>query len=90
MASGRGIRSNNHPAMSRIFLCSKGADRDASMRGPGTMGNGGEAVVSAYWLIVAFAVGGCAGVLLTALMRMAGGLPEPSAASVPDLNSVPW
>ena len=29
-------------------------------------------------------------ILLIALMRMAGGLPEPSAANVPDLNGMPW
>jgi hypothetical protein len=47
-------------------------------------------MVSAWWLIVAFVGGGLAGILLIALMRMAGGLPEPSAASVPDLNGMPW
>ena len=28
--------------------------------------------------------------LLMALMRMAGGLPEQSATNVPDLNGMPW
>jgi hypothetical protein len=47
-------------------------------------------MVSAWWLIVAFVGGGCAGILLMALMRMAGGLPEQSATNVPDLNGMPW
>lgn len=47
-------------------------------------------MVSAWWLIVAFMVGGGAGVLLVALMRMSGKHPEPSAANVPDLNGMPW
>jgi hypothetical protein len=47
-------------------------------------------MVSAWWLIVAFMVGGGAGVLLLALMRMSGEQPEPSTASVPDLNGMPW
>jgi hypothetical protein len=46
-------------------------------------------MVSAWWLIVAFVVGGCAGIFLMALMRMAGGLPEPSTARIPDLNGMP-
>ena len=32
-------------------------------------------VTSAWWLLVAFVSGGCAGILLMALMRMAGDLP---------------
>jgi len=47
-------------------------------------------MVSAWWLLVAFFGGGFAGVLAAALMRMSGGLPEPSASSVPDLNGQPW
>jgi len=47
-------------------------------------------MVSTWWLIVAFVGGGFAGILLIALMRMAGGLPEPSATNVPDLNGMPW
>jgi hypothetical protein len=35
-------------------------------------------MTSAWWLLVAFVGGGCAGVLLMALMRMAGGLQEQS------------
>src|SRR3981081_1888357 len=35
-------------------------------------------VTSAWWLLVAFVGGGCAGILLMALMRMAGDLPEQS------------
>jgi hypothetical protein len=33
-------------------------------------------MISAWWLLIAFVGGGCAGMLLMALMRMAGGLPE--------------
>ena len=47
-------------------------------------------MVSTWWLIVAFVGGGFAGILLIALLRMAGGLPEPSAAHIPDLNGMPW
>lgn len=49
-------------------------------------------MVSAWWLVVAFVGGGFAGVLLMALLRLAGGLPEPSSstANVPDLNGMPW
>jgi hypothetical protein len=36
------------------------------------------AVTSAWWLLVAFVGGGCAGILLMALMRMAGDLPKQS------------
>ena len=35
-------------------------------------------MISAWWLLVAFVGGGCAGILLMALMRMAGDLPEQS------------
>ena len=35
-------------------------------------------MTSAWWLLVAFVGGGCAGILLMALMRMAGDLPEQS------------
>jgi hypothetical protein len=34
---------------------------------------------STWWVLVAFWAGGCAGVLVMALMQMAGGLPERSA-----------
>src|SRR6266478_7449225 len=37
-----------------------------------------SAVTSVWWLLVAFVGGGCAGILLMALMRMAGDLPEQS------------
>jgi hypothetical protein len=46
-------------------------------------------MVSFWWVLVAFIVGGCAGVLLMSLMQMAGGLPEQSAHA-PDLNGLPW
>jgi hypothetical protein len=46
-------------------------------------------MVSAWWLLLAFFGGGCAGILAVALMRMSGELPEPSP-NVPDLNTQPW
>jgi len=50
---------------------------------------GGSKMVSAWWVIAAFWAGGCAGVLVMALMHMSGGLPEQSAHA-PDLNGLPW
>jgi hypothetical protein len=50
----------------------------------------GAGMVSAWWLIVAFVGGGCMGVLMIALMRMSGGLPEQATANLPDLNGMPW
>jgi len=35
-------------------------------------------MTSTWWLLVAFVGGGCAGILVMALMRMAGDLPEQS------------
>ena len=49
----------------------------------------GNQMLSIWWAIAAFLVGGCAGVLVMALMQMAGGLPEQSAYA-PDLNGSPW
>jgi hypothetical protein len=49
----------------------------------------GTHMVSAWWLFAAFLGGGCAGVLLVALMQMAGGMPEQSPHA-PDLNGQPW
>ena len=46
-------------------------------------------MVSLWWVLAAFVGGGFAGVLLMALMRMAGDLAEPSAKA-PDLNGIPW
>jgi hypothetical protein len=46
-------------------------------------------MLSIWWVIAAFLAGGSAGVLVMALMQMAGGLPEQSAHA-PDLNGVPW
>jgi hypothetical protein len=46
-------------------------------------------MVSLWWVVAAFIGGGFAGVLLMALMHMAGGLPEQSP-SAPDLNGMPW
>ncbi len=46
-------------------------------------------MVSAWWLLVAFAGGGFAGVLLIALMHISGGLPD-SSQNVPEFNGPPW
>ena len=46
-------------------------------------------MVSMWWVIAAFWAGGCAGVLVMALMQMFGGLPEQSAHA-PDLNGLSW
>jgi len=35
-------------------------------------------MISVWWLLVAFVGGGCAGILLMALMRMSAELPEES------------
>jgi len=35
-------------------------------------------MVSAWWLLALFFIGGSAGILVTALMCMAGSLPDPS------------
>jgi len=40
------------------------------------------------WVLAAFIGGGCAGVLVTALMHMAGGLPRQSMRA-PDLSGLP-
>ena len=60
-------------------------------RNPGngeTKGNGGDQMVSMWWVLVAFFGGGCAGILVMALMTIAGGLPEPSAPRI-DLSEMP-
>jgi hypothetical protein len=46
-------------------------------------------MLSFWWVIAAFLAGGVAGVLVMALMQVAGGLPK-QLADVPDLNGVPW
>ena len=46
-------------------------------------------MISFWWVIAAFVVGGFAGVLVMALMRMAGGLPK-QLERAPDLNAMPW
>jgi hypothetical protein len=46
-------------------------------------------MVSIWWLLAAFIGGGTAGILVTALMHMSGGLPEPSTYA-PDLNAQQW
>jgi len=49
----------------------------------------GEQMVSFWWVVAAFIGGGCAGLLLMALMHMAAGLPDPSAQRA-DLNGLHW
>ena len=44
---------------------------------------------SFWWILAAFIGGGCAGVLVMALMCMAGGLPK-QLERAPDLNGMPW
>jgi RsiW-degrading membrane proteinase PrsW (M82 family) len=50
-------------------------------------------MVSIWWLVATFLVGGCAGMLLIALMRMSGGVPE-QPRNMPelelDLNPTQW
>lgn len=54
-------------------------------------------MVSIWWLIATFFVGGCAGMLLIVLMQMSGGLPNKSTP-IPDqdldlsldLNPTQW
>ena len=46
-------------------------------------------MVSFWWVMAAFIGGGFAGVLVMALMQMAGGLPKQSERA-PDLNGMPW
>ena len=45
-------------------------------------------MVSTWWLLVAFVVGGGAGVVAIALMQMAGQSSD-DAQSIPDLNAMP-
>jgi len=46
-------------------------------------------MVSFWWVMAAFIAGGFGGVLVMALMCMAGGLPKPLERA-PDLNGMPW
>jgi hypothetical protein len=46
-------------------------------------------MLSMGWVIAAFLAGGFAGVLVMALMQVAGGLPTQSTHA-PDLNGMPW
>lgn len=46
-------------------------------------------MVSFWWVMAALFAGGFAGVLVMALMRMAGGLPK-QLERAPDLNGMPW
>jgi hypothetical protein len=45
-------------------------------------------MISTWWLVVALIGGGSLGMLLTALMKMSGGLPEQDA-SIEELNVHP-
>jgi hypothetical protein len=42
-----------------------------------------------WWVLAAFIIGGCAGVLAMSLMCMASGLPRQSSHA-PDLNGLPF
>lgn len=46
---------------------------------------GGQMVVSIWWVLCAFVVGGSAGITLTALLRVSGDQPEPSG-EIPALD----
>jgi len=48
----------------------------------------GNQMLSMWWVIAAFLAGGFAGVLVMALMQVAGGLPK-QLAQAPDLNRGP-
>jgi hypothetical protein len=52
-------------------------------------GKRGCQMVSFWWVVAAFFGGAWAGVLIMALMHMAGGLPEQSS-NAPDLTGMPW
>jgi hypothetical protein len=45
-------------------------------------------MVSAWWLLALFFIGGFAGILVTALMSMSGSLPEPSARAARHIKVV--
>ena len=65
--------------------------RDKGRAGPGNYKDrrgGSKPMESTWWVLVAFWAGGCAGVLVMALMQMAGGLPKQSATA-PHLKEVP-
>jgi hypothetical protein len=44
--------------------------------------------ISAWWVIAASLIGGCAGVLVMVLMQMSGSLPEQSTHAA-DVNRLP-
>jgi hypothetical protein len=46
-------------------------------------------MLSIWWVIAAFLAGGSAGILVMALVQMAGDLPK-QLAHAPDLNNMPW
>ena len=46
-------------------------------------------MLSIWWVMAAFFAGGFGGVLVMALMCMAGGLPQ-QLERAPDLNGMPW
>jgi hypothetical protein len=45
-------------------------------------------MISAWWVIAASCIGGCAGVLVMVLMQMSGSLPEQSTHAA-DVNRLP-
>jgi hypothetical protein len=48
----------------------------------------GKWMISAWWVIAASCIGGCAGVLVMVLMQMSGSLPEQSTHAA-DVNRLP-
>jgi hypothetical protein len=46
-------------------------------------------MISFWWVMAAFIAGGFGGVLVMALIFMAGGLPK-QLERAPDLNGMPW
>jgi hypothetical protein len=58
-------------------------------RQPRQQQKAGYQMLSMWWVIVAFLVGGCAGILVMAMMHVAGGLPK-QLAHAPDLNGLPF
>jgi hypothetical protein len=72
----------------RIFLGQRGWGAASEPGNSRNHGNGGNQMVSFWWVVAAFVAGECAGVLLMALLYMAGGVSEQSPHAR-DLNGVP-
>ena len=83
------VNNNAEPAADRKARIGPGRD-DL----PGACGTdvalriGGSAMVSIWWLLAAFLLGGSAGMLLMVLMQLVGSLPESRTPTI-DLNGTP-